>query len=92
MRNNHEEYVERVIARDTVATENLAALEKNWDRHEYNSEVPDTARFFNVRQWLVKAALRRHRKASVEGHAHFNNGLTLGLSRVKARSVNGGKK
>lgn len=73
--------VSRIVERDSITTANLRALFSN------GAETPQI--FQNTHSWLVKAALRRHRKAQVEAGPHFNNGLTNALDRVKVRIVNG---
>ena len=73
---NYYARVERIVAKDRITQTNIAALEGSGTDHV-------TAH--NIHQWLVNAALRRHRKAAAEAHGHFNNGLTVGLTTVRGK-------
>jgi hypothetical protein len=90
----YQQRVDIVVERDHLATANIARLVDLTDNRLRNAETPaDEQRALtidnNVYTWLVKAALRRHRIAQREGREHFNNGLTVGLDRVRVRIVNG---
>ena len=88
MRNQstYQDRVDRIVAKDVVTTTNLAALQDNFDR---NGAAESTVRYYNVHQWLIKAALRRNRKAQAEAHGPLNNALGLAFQRTKAVRYNG---
>jgi CobQ-like glutamine amidotransferase family enzyme len=69
---NYQDKVATIVERDETTTTNLAAMYRH---------APEQPIAQNVRDWLVKAALRRYYKP---GHTGSSN---LALARVKARSA-----
>lgn len=85
---NHQSYQDRVkalVERDELATTNMQALSTLTDRRLRNAETDESyeaafVTFRNVHDWLVKAALRRNRKAYAQAHAPLNNALGVALA------------
>jgi hypothetical protein len=74
---SYQDRVNTIVERDNVTITNLTAL----FRHSTAEAVVKE----NVHQWLVRAALRRNRKAQHDAHAPLNNALNLAFSRTKVR-------
>jgi hypothetical protein len=87
MRNSNTTYQDRVnaiVERDEITSTNLRAL---WSNRTQPGTVTE-----NVHQWLIKAALRRHRKEVAAATGPLNNTLAaLTIGRIKARRFNGSK-
>ncbi|SRR6266496_2811268 len=71
-----ETFIERVVRLDNVASTNITALERNFD-----NRVPDVdtvVMFYNVRQAIVRNALRRYRLAAPQAAAVRRQGFNQG--------------
>jgi hypothetical protein len=100
MRNSNTTYQDRVntiVERDSLTSDNLRALNQVTDNRLRFAECQaDSDRalqtYQSVRDWLIKAALRRHRKEVAAATGPLNNTLAaLTVGRIKARRFNGSK-